>query len=69
MLLFLAAAFTSQFAQPPSAAATATATVRIEPAAIVGSEMWERLPEDARREVIVADEEGRALRLRLVDMP
>jgi hypothetical protein len=66
MLLFLAAAFTPQPAQPASVAATAA--VRIERPVTVSSKEWEDVPERGRSERAIRDEQGRKLLLRLIEM-
>ena len=64
MLLLIAAAL-----QPPRPPVVrqATASVRIERPVKVSAEEWERLPEQQRREILVRDEAGRPLLLRLIE--
>jgi hypothetical protein len=45
----------------------ATATVRIERPSTVTARDWERMPQAMRREVIVRDEQGQPLLLRLIE--
>ncbi len=45
----------------------ATATARIERPSTVSSKDWERSPQQLRRELIVHDELGRPLLLRLIE--
>jgi hypothetical protein len=52
---------------PPIVAVQATATVRIERPSTVTARDWERMPQAMRREVIVRDERGQPLLLRLVE--
>ena len=61
MLLLLAIAS----AAPVETAAKAT--VRIEHPARIGARDWPLVPEAQRRELIVRDEQGRTLLLRLVE--
>jgi hypothetical protein len=64
MLLLLA----SVVASPPQVTVRASATVRIERPQNVSREAWDRLPCGSSREVIVRDEQGRPLLLRLIEM-
>ncbi len=66
MLLFIAAAFTESPAQLPKAAGAAI--VRIEQPVAVSARNWEHSLQVTRREVIVRDEQGRKLLLRLIEM-
>lgn len=51
-----------------SAVAESRATVRIERPVRVGGEEWQRVPRDKRREIVITDEQGRPVLLRLVEM-
>jgi hypothetical protein len=51
----------------PPPAPQATATIRIERPVKASRADWERLPPQSKREVIVRDEQGRRLLLRLVE--
>ena len=62
MLLLLAAVVS---AGPPKA--LATASVRIERSVSASEEGWRQLPKAQRREVIMRDEQGRTIVLRLVE--
>ena len=64
MLLLIAAA--SQ-PQPPPVRVQATASVRVERPVRVSSENWEQVPKVRRREILVRDEAGRPLLLRLIE--
>jgi hypothetical protein len=64
MLLLLAIATSSP---PVPAKAVATASVRIERPASASERDWEKLPKGRRRELIVRDEQGRDLLLRLIE--
>jgi hypothetical protein len=52
---------------PRPAVAPATVSARIERPVRVDQRKWERLPESARRETVIRDEQGRELLLRLVE--
>jgi hypothetical protein len=71
MLLLLAIAnlaATAPESQPKlQAQATARATVRIVTPVKIDKTIWERLPKSARREVIVRDERGQPVLLRLIE--
>jgi hypothetical protein len=45
----------------------ATATVRIERPVKVSRDKWEKLPPQSKREVVITDEQGRRLLLRVVE--
>jgi hypothetical protein len=45
----------------------ATATVRIERPVKVSRDEWEKLPPQPKREVVITDEQGRRLLLRVVE--
>ena len=64
--MFLLIAATVQPPRPP-VVRQATASVRIERPVKVSAEEWERLPEQQRREILVRDEAGRPLLLRLIE--
>jgi hypothetical protein len=68
-VLLLAALAAQAFPAPtqPNVAARATATVRIERPSTASSKDWEWTPQPKKREVIVRDEQGRPLLLRLVE--
>jgi hypothetical protein len=69
-VLLLAALAASQAAPappPPKARLQATATVRIERPSTVTAKDWEQTPQPMKREVIVSDEQGRPILLRLVE--
>jgi hypothetical protein len=59
LLAFLAAV--------PSPTMQATATVRIERPVKVSRDEWEKLPSQSKREVVITDEQGRRLLLRVVE--
>ena len=48
-------------------AVQARASVRIERPVSASREEWERLPKSARREVVIRDEQGREILLRLIE--
>lgn len=52
---------------PRPIVAQATASVRIMNPVSIDQREWERLPDSARREIIIRDEQGRELLLRLVE--
>ena len=64
MLLLIAAA--SQ-PPPPPVRMQATASLRLERPAEVSSENWEQVPKARRHEILVRDEAGRPLLLRLIE--
>ena len=64
MLLLIAAALPPP---EPRVVRQATASVRIERPAKVSSEDWESVPGMRRREILVRDEAGRTLLLRLIE--
>ena len=65
MLLLVAAALQPQ--PHPPVVRQATASVRIERPAKVSRDEWERVPQRQRREILVRDEAGRPLLLRLIE--
>ncbi len=65
MLLLAAVALAS--ASAPTTEVKARATVRVERAVRVTGDDWKRLPEAKRREVLVRDEQGRPVLLRLIE--
>ena len=67
LLLAALAAQASPAPSQPNVTVQATATVRIERPSTVTAKDWERTPQLMKREVIVRDEQGRPLRLRLVE--
>ena len=67
--MLLLVAFAAAEPPPAHVEAQARATVRIERAVRVDLESWERLPAAARREMLVSDEQGRPLLLRLLELP
>jgi hypothetical protein len=68
MLLLAALAAQASLAPPaPNVAVQATATVRIERPSTVSSKEWGRLPSRSKSEIIVRDEQGRSILLRLVE--
>jgi hypothetical protein len=52
---------------PVRPAVNATATVRIERPAVASREQWERLPKEARSEIVVRGGDGRPLLVRVID--
>jgi hypothetical protein len=50
-----------------SPAIQATATLRIERPVKVSRDEWEKLPPQPKREVVITDEQGRRLLLRVVE--
>ena len=66
MLLLVLAAVAST-GPPAKAAVQAVATIRIERPASASREAWERLPQSSRREIVIRDENGREILLRLVE--
>lgn len=64
--MLLLAALASQAASPPPKV-QATATVRIERPVSASRERWEQLPPSSKREIIVRDEQGRPVLLRLIE--
>lgn len=68
--MLLLAALASQVAPAPplpKGMAQAAATVRIERPSAVSSKDWDRSPPESKREIVVHDENGRPLLLRLVE--
>ncbi|MGN6155150.1 MAG: hypothetical protein ACTHN4_05385 [Sphingomicrobium sp.] len=68
--MLLLAALVSQAVPAPSqpkVRSQAVATVRIRRSSEVRSEDWARLPAETKREVVVSDDLGRPLLLRLVE--
>jgi hypothetical protein len=65
MLLLVAAAV--PFVPSARAEPQAKVTVRIERAATASRQEWKNTAESGRREVVVRDEHGRPLLLRLID--
>jgi hypothetical protein len=68
MLLLLGLAPAISVAPPAEARAATTATVRIERPVAVGGEQWERLPRSSRSEIVVRDEQGRPVLVRVVEL-
>jgi hypothetical protein len=68
MLLLLGLAPAISAAPPASARAITTATVRIERPVTVGRERWEQLPRSSRSEIVVRDEQGRPVLVRVVEL-
>jgi hypothetical protein len=64
MLLLLAIVSSSP---PPPVRAFATANVRIERPVTASETDWGQLPEAQRREIIIRDERGRPILLRLIE--
>jgi hypothetical protein len=67
LLLIALSAQASPAPSQPIVAVQATATVRIERPSTVTARGWDRLPPQMKREVIVRDEQGQPLLLRLVE--
>jgi hypothetical protein len=51
----------------PKAIVQATATVRIQRPSTVSGESWDRSPPEMKREVVVWDERGQPMLLRLIE--
>ncbi|MFL6775193.1 MAG: hypothetical protein ACJ8FN_02245 [Sphingomicrobium sp.] len=66
MLLSLAVTISS-LAPPDRSEARAQATIRIQRPGTANDKSWEQAPKSSRREIIVRDESGHPLRLRLLD--
>ena len=54
-------------AATPPPKVQATATVRIERPVKANLEEWEKLPPQSKREVVISDEQGRRVLLRVVE--
>ena len=54
-------------ASPPPAIAQAVATIRIERPAVANSKSWAEAPRSSRREIVIQDERGQRILVRLVD--
>jgi hypothetical protein len=67
LLLVALSAQASPAPSQPIVAVQATATARIERPSTVTARDWERMPQAMRREVIVRDQQGRPLLLRLIE--
>jgi hypothetical protein len=67
MLLLLASAAASPQPPAPIARVEATASVRIEHSATATRKSWEQLPKGSRKEVVIRDERGRPVLVRIVD--
>lgn len=67
MFWFIALSATAEALSPASA--TAQAAVRIERPARVGQRQWRRAPEAQRRELVVKDQHGSPILLRLIEFP
>jgi len=66
MVLILAS--TAATLAPPTRIETqATATIRIERPAIANSKEWQRSPVTSRREIIVRDEHGQPVLVRIIE--
>jgi hypothetical protein len=65
MLLLLAHALSAP--PPVRTQVQATASVRIERAATANLKEWEKSPKDSRREIVVRDERGQSVRVRVID--
>lgn len=65
--MFLPLAAAASFVWSPKAQIQATATVRIERPAIANAKDWHEAPQSNRREVIIRDDEGHPVLLRLVE--
>lgn len=55
-------------AEPAPPERRARATVRIVSAVRASSREWHHLPPERRREILIRDERGRPLRLRLIEL-
>jgi hypothetical protein len=68
-MLLLVALAASQAVQPPPPRVVlqATATVRIERPVTAGREQWDKAPPSNKHEIIVRDEQGRPMLLRIVE--
>jgi hypothetical protein len=67
LLLVALSAQASPAPSQPIVAVQATATVRIERPSTVTASDWHRMPPQMKREVIVRNEQGQPLLLRLVE--
>lgn len=67
MLLLLLVANVATQPAPPHRIAQAAATVRIERPAIANRDEWKNAPGLARREVIIRDDHGRTVLLRIIE--
>ena len=67
MLVLVLAAAASAAPIAPKAVAQAQASVRIERPVAVSHQEWGKLPPSARREVVIRDENGREVLLRLIE--
>jgi len=67
LLLTALAAQASPAPPPPNMAVQATATVRIERPSSASARSWGGMRSPLKREVIVRDEQGRPLLLRLIE--
>ena len=65
LLAAIASATTTTMIERPSV--QARVTVRIERPVTASAEQWERLPASRRREILIRDERGRLVFLRLIE--
>lgn len=68
MFLFLASTAVT-LAPPARSEAQATASIRIERPAIANSKAWDRTPAASRRQIIVRDEHGQPVLVRIIEFP
>jgi hypothetical protein len=66
-MLLLIAASVQSFAPPVRAAAQAKASVRIEQPATASRKAWDHSAKGSRREIVVRDEQGRRILVRVIE--
>ena len=66
-MLLLIAVNGASFSPPPHVEVQSIARVRIERPAIANSKEWEQTPKASRREIILHDENGQPVLVRLIE--